>query len=167
VSRCAIAVGSNLGGRFGHLNAAMGGLAAVGVVVGVSSVYETAPVGGPEQGMFFNAVVLIDTARTPIGLLRELLLIERSRGRVRHERWGPRTLDLDLILFDRREVDMPGLTLPHPQMSNRRFVLEPLLEVWPDALMPDGSAITAAGDSVWSQEISRTGLVLGGSGGGP
>ena len=161
MNRCAIAAGSNLGDRVGHLNAAMGGLAAVGTIAGFSSIYETAPVGGPEQAPFLNAVVLIDTARTPIGLLRELLLIERSRGRVRHERWGPRTLDLDLILFDQRTIGEPGLTVPHPQLRYRRFVLEPLLEIWPDAKMPDGSDIAAAADSVWSQEILRTDLVLG------
>jgi 2-amino-4-hydroxy-6-hydroxymethyldihydropteridine diphosphokinase len=160
VSLCAIAAGSNLGDREEHLEAAMTGLGAIGAIAGVSSVYETAPVGGPEQGLFLNAVVLVDTARTPTGLLRELLLIERSRGRVRHERWGPRTLDLDLILFDKRDVDEPGLTVPHPQMRHRRFVLEPLLEVWSEAVMPDGSAITAATDSVWTQEIRRTDLVL-------
>lgn len=161
MSRCAIAAGSNLGDRLGHLEAAMGGLSAVGAITGISSVYETAPVGGPEQGPFLNAVILVDTARTPTGLLRELLLIERSRGRVRHERWGPRTLDLDLILFGQRDVDEPGLTVPHPQMRHRRFVLEPLLETWPDAVMPDGSPLTAAEDSVWTQEIVRTDLVLG------
>ncbi len=161
MSRCAIAAGSNLGGRSGHLNAAIDGLNAIGDVVAISSVYETAPIGGPEQGPYLNAVVLIDTARTPIGLLRELLLIERARGRVRHERWGPRTLDLDLILFDRLAVDEPGLTVPHPRMLERRFVLEPLLEVWPDARMPDGAAIAASTESVWTQEIRRIDMVLG------
>ena len=160
MSLCAIAAGSNLGDRKEHFEAAMTGLGAIGVIAGVSSVYETVPVGGPEQGPFLNAVVLVDTARTPTGLLRELLLIERSRGRVRHERWGPRTLDLDLVLFDQRDVDEPGLTVPHPQMRHRRFVLEPLLEVWPTAVMPDGSGVTAATDSVWTQEIRRTDLVL-------
>ena len=160
MSRCAIAAGSNLGDRLAHLVAAMDGLSAVGTIAGVSSVYETAPVGGPEQGPFLNAVVLIDTARTPTALLRELLLIERSRGRVRQERWGPRTLDLDLILFDRRNIDEPGLTVPHPQMRHRRFVLEPLLEIWPAAPMPNGSPITAATESVWAQKIVRTDLVL-------
>ncbi|MEA3501799.1 MAG: 2-amino-4-hydroxy-6-hydroxymethyldihydropteridine diphosphokinase [Actinomycetota bacterium] len=162
MSRCAIAVGSNLGDRPGHLGAAIEGLSAVGAIAGISSVYETAPIGGPEQGPFLNAAVLIDTARTPVDLLRELLLIERARGRARSERWGPRTLDLDLILFDRSVIDEPGLAVPHPQMRHRRFVLEPLLEIWPDARMPDGSAITAATESVWSQEIHRTGLVIGG-----
>ena len=141
----------------------MDGISAVGTIAAVSSVYETAPIGGPEQGPFLNAVVCIDTARTPTALLRDLLAIERSRGRVRHERWGPRTLDLDLILFDQWSIDEPGLTVPHPQMRHRRFVLEPLREIWPDALMPDGSAVTAATESVWTQEIVRTDLVLGSS----
>ena len=161
MSRCAIAAGSNLGDRLGHLNSAISGLNAVGVIIGVSSVYETAPIGGPEQDPFLNAVVLIDTAHTPVGLLRELMLIERSRGRIRNERWGPRTLDLDLILFGRRTIDEPGLTVPHPRMGQRRFVLEPLLEVWTEAVMPDGSAVTPAEESVLAQEIVRTGLVLG------
>lgn len=161
MSRCAIAAGSNLGDRLGHLNSAIGGLNAIGVIVGISSVYETAPVGGPEQEPFLNAVVLIDTAHTPIGLLRELMLIERSRGRIRNERWGPRTLDLDLILFGRRTIDIPGLTVPHARMGERRFVLEPLLEVWPEAVMPDGSAVTPTEESVWAQEIVPTDLVLG------
>lgn len=160
MSRCAIATGSNLGDRLGHLSAALDGLTAIGALAGISSVYETAPIGGPEQGPFLNAVVLIDTARTPTGLLRELLLIERARGRVRHERWGPRTLDLDLILFGRREIDEPGLTVPHPQMRHRRFVLEPLLEIWPDARMPDGSAITAASDTVGGQLLKPIDVAL-------
>ncbi len=160
MSRCAIATGSNLGDRLGHLSAALDGLTAIGALAGISSVYETAPIGGPEQGPFLNAVVLIDTARTPTGLLRELLLIERARGRVRHERWGPRTLDLDLILFGRREIDEPGLTVPHPQMRHRRFVLEPLLEIWPDARMPDGSAITAVSDTVGSQQLKPIDVAL-------
>ena len=161
MSRCAIAVGSNLGDRPGHLSAAINGLNAVGVIAGISSVYETAPIGGPEQGPYLNAIVLIDTACTPTGLLRELMLIERARGRVRREQWGPRTLDLDLILFDERKIDEPGLTFPHPRMLQRRFVLEPLLEVWPDARMPGGSAIAATTESVWNQEIRRIDLVLG------
>lgn len=138
----------------------MCGLSAIGHTAAVSSVYETAPVGGPRQDPFLNAVVLIDTARTPTGLLRELLLIERSRGRVRLERWGPRTLDLDLILFADREIDEPGLTVPHPQMGHRRFVLEPLLEIWPDAAMPDGSPVTAAEESVWTQEVQAMSFEL-------
>jgi len=166
VSRCAVGVGSNLGDRLVHLRAAMGGLAAVSRIAAISSVYETAPIGGPDQGPFFNAVVVIDTARTPRGLLRELLVIERSRGRVRYTRWGPRTLDLDLILWDDQAIVEPGLVVPHPRMQDRRFVLEPLLEVWPGARMPDGSAIAASSEAVGRQGLERVAAALGGADGG-
>ncbi len=161
MSRCAVGVGSNLGDRLAHLEAAIYGLAAVSRVGDISSVYETAPVGGPDQGAFLNAVVLIETARTPRSLLRELLVIERARGRVRDTRWGPRTLDLDLILWDREVISEPGLTVPHPRMPERRFVLEPLREVWPDARMPDGSAIAASSDAVERQGLERIAAALG------
>jgi dihydroneopterin aldolase/2-amino-4-hydroxy-6-hydroxymethyldihydropteridine diphosphokinase len=141
----------------------MSGLAAVSRVAAVSSVYETIPIGGPDQGPFLNAVVVVDTARTPRGLLRELLLIERSLGRVRDTRWGPRTLDLDLILWNDQEVSEPGLTIPHPRMKDRRFVLEPLLEVWPGARMPDGSAITPSAKSVEQQGLERVDVAIGGA----
>jgi dihydroneopterin aldolase/2-amino-4-hydroxy-6-hydroxymethyldihydropteridine diphosphokinase len=141
----------------------MSGLAAVSRVAAVSSVYETIPMGGPDQGPFLNAVVVVDTARTPRGLLRELLFIERSLGRVRDTRWGPRTLDLDLILWNDQEVSEPGLTIPHPRMKDRRFVLEPLLEVWPGARMPDGSAITPSAKSVEQQGLERVDVAIGGA----
>jgi len=161
VSRCAVGIGSNLGDRTAHLSAATDGLSAVVAIVAVSSIYETAPVGGPDQGPFLNAVVVADTARTPQALLRELLLIERARGRSRVARWGPRTLDLDLLLWDRETIEEPGLRVPHPQLRNRRFVLEPLLEVWPDARMPDGSAVDAASDSVGRQDLKRVAGAFG------
>lgn len=162
MSRCAVGIGSNLGDRFAHLNAAIHGLAAVGRVSSVSSMYETAPIGGPEQDSFLNAVAVIDTAHTPYGLLRELLIIERSCGRVRDIRWGPRTLDLDVILWDRQRISTPGLTVPHPRMVDRRFVLEPLLEAWPDARMPDGSIIAAASGAVARQGLERVEAAIGG-----
>lgn len=129
-------------------------LAVVGAVVGRSSVYETAPVGGPVQGSFLNAVVVIDTARSPMALLRELLAIERIEGRERRERWGPRTLDLDILLYGREAVDVPGLTVPHPRIQERRFVVEPLLEAWPGATFPDGSPITLLPDAA-TQTVER------------
>ena len=162
MSRCAVGIGSNLGDRLAHLTAAMRGLAAVGRVISVSSVYETAPIGGPEQESFLNAVAAIDTAHTPHGLLRELLAIERSRGRVREARWGPRTLDLDVILWDRQRISTPGLTVPHPRMAERRFVLKPLLEAWPDARTPEGSVIAAASEAVERQGLKRIEAKIGG-----
>ena len=155
MSRCAVGLGSNLGDRIAHLNAAIDGLASVGRVYAVSPVYETAPIGGPEQDPFLNAVALIDTAHTPHGLLRALLIIERSRGRVRQTRWGPRTLDLDVILWERHNISDPGLTIPHPRLAERRFVLEPLHDVWPDATMPDGTSVTAASEAVGRQVLER------------
>jgi 2-amino-4-hydroxy-6-hydroxymethyldihydropteridine diphosphokinase len=161
VSRCAVGIGSNLGDRLAHLAAAIHGLAAAGRIGGVSAVYETAPIGGPDQGPFLNAVAVIDTAHTPEGLLRELLAIERSQGRVRTTRWGPRTLDLDVILWEREWISSPGLTIPHPRMTERRFVLEPLLEAWPDARMPDGSAVGAPSGAVAAQELRRLDVAIG------
>ena len=104
----------------------------MGPVGAVSSVYETAPVGGPDQGDYLNAVVLAETDLPPADVLERLLDIERGMGRERRERWGPRTIDLDLLVYGDRSVDVPGLTVPHPRMAERRFVLEPLAEVWPD-----------------------------------
>lgn len=166
MSRCAVGVGSNLGDRLAHLRAAVDGLSTVSRVASVSAVYETAPIGGPGQGPFFNAVVVVETAHTPRGLLCELLVIERSRGRVRDTRWGPRTLDLDLILWDRQTISEPGLSVPHPRMLDRRFVLEPLLEVWPDARMPDGSSIAASSSAVGLQGLERVAATLNGTDGG-
>lgn len=166
MSRCAVGVGSNLGDRLAHLRAAVDGLSTVSRVASVSAVYETAPIGGPGQGPFFNAVVVVETAHTPRGLLCELLVIERSRGRVRDTRWGPRTLDLDLILWDRQTISEPGLSVPHPRMLDRRFVLEPLLEVWPDARMPDGSSIAASSSAVGLQGLERVATTLNGTDGG-
>ncbi|MEN8234735.1 MAG: 2-amino-4-hydroxy-6-hydroxymethyldihydropteridine diphosphokinase [Actinomycetota bacterium] len=160
MTTCAVGLGSNVGDRIGHLRAALRGLAAVSRVARVSPVYETAPIGGPEQGAYLNAVALVETARTSEALLRELLLVERSRGRVRRVRWGPRTLDLDLLLWGDQVVDVPGLTVPHPRMLERRFVLEPLLAVWPDARLPDGTPIAAALSSVVDQDLTPTSLVF-------
>jgi 2-amino-4-hydroxy-6-hydroxymethyldihydropteridine diphosphokinase len=139
----------------------MSGLTAVSRVLAVSSVYETAPVGVADQGPFLNAVVLIDTGRTPRGLLHELLLIERSLGRARDTRWGPRTIDLDIILWEDQAVAEPGLTVPHPRMNDRRFVLEPLLEVWPEAIMPDGAAVSPSSAAVERQGLVRVAATIG------
>jgi 2-amino-4-hydroxy-6-hydroxymethyldihydropteridine diphosphokinase len=140
VTRVAIGLGSNLGDRLDHLTQAFDELGSLGTVTHVSSIYETAPVGGPEQGDYLNAVVLLETDVGPRAILDELLCIERSHGRARRERWGPRTLDLDLLVYDGVTVDEPGLTVPHPRIAERRFVLEPLAEVWPGAPLEGGTA---------------------------
>lgn len=144
--RSAVALGSNRGDRLETLREAVSGLATLGEVAAVSSLYETEPVGGPEQPSYLNAVVVLDSEFEPIQLLDELNRIEAAAGRIRTERWGPRTLDLDLITVVQAEgewqtVETDRLVLPHPRAHLRRFVVEPLAEVWPRA--PIGAGETA------------------------
>jgi len=133
-----IGIGSNIGNRLGHLTDAVRRLATLGSIVEGSPVYETAPVGGPDQDHYLNAVVGLDTEIAPRDLLENLLEIERMAGRVRGERWGPRTLDLDILTYGGEIVDEPGLTVPHPEIRNRRFVLTPLADVAPGLSGRDG-----------------------------
>ena len=107
------------------------------VVRKVSSFHETEPVGGPPgQGKYLNAAAVLETTLDPLELLQVLQEIEAQFGRVRTVRWGERTLDLDLLLFDDRIIDTPELTIPHPRLRVRRFVLEPLAEIAPEAVDP-------------------------------
>lgn len=132
-----IGLGGNLGDRAALLAAAVSSLgASAGVEVrACSSLYETAAVG-PPQPDYLNAVVVVHTSLEPAALLERLRALERAAGRERRERWGPRTLDADLLLYGERVVDEPGLTVPHPELHRRRFVLEPLAEVAPWAVHP-------------------------------
>ncbi len=139
--RMAIGLGSNLGDRRRHLDEALGALFDLGEIAAVSSYYETGPIGGPEQGDYLNAVVIIETDVDPGRVLEFLLNVERGHDRQRTERDGPRTLDLDLLLYGDRVIDEPGLSVPHPRMTKRRFVLQPLVEAWPDAEFPDGTKV--------------------------
>jgi 2-amino-4-hydroxy-6-hydroxymethyldihydropteridine diphosphokinase len=138
-----IALGSNMGDRARHLQAAVYALEQTpGLTMGaVSRFHETAPVGGPPgQGPFLNAACRIEYEDNPRSLLVLLQGIEASRGRVRENgdqnAWGPRTLDLDLLLFGDEIIDLPGLTVPHPRMHERDFVLVPLAEFAPEAMHP-------------------------------
>jgi 2-amino-4-hydroxy-6-hydroxymethyldihydropteridine diphosphokinase len=155
VTAAGVGLGSNVGDRRAHLSRAVAAMEWLGTRLDVSSLYESTPVGGPPQGDFLNAVAVVDTPRSAAGLLAGLLEIEREAGRVRRERWGPRILDLDLLLHGDERVDEPGLTVPHPRMQRRRFVLEPLAEVWPEATLPDGTDIVALLDQVRDQEVRR------------
>ena len=155
--RAAIGLGSNLGDRRGHLRAAVAALSRLGDIEAVSPIYETAPVGGPPQGSYLNAVVVLRTRLAPRDLLLECLAIERARGRQRRERGGPRTLDLELLLYGDRAIDEPGLRVPHPEIARRRFVLGPLLDVWPGAALPDGSSLASLLPGVADQEVVRAG----------
>ena len=130
--RAFIGLGSNLGDRRAHLEAGVAGLRSAGDVVGVSQVYETEPVGGPEQGPFLNLVVELCTADSPRRLLERCRELEQAAQRVRTVRYGPRTLDADVLLVEGVTVDEPDLQVPHPRMWERRFVLAPLADLAPD-----------------------------------
>jgi 2-amino-4-hydroxy-6-hydroxymethyldihydropteridine diphosphokinase len=133
--RVLLALGSNLGDRAGHLRDAV---AALGdEVVATSAVYETPPVGGPEQGPYLNAVVALRTDLPARALLARAHELEAAAGRVRLERWGPRTLDVDVLWIDGEEVDELDLVVPHPRMFERAFVLVPLADVAPDLVPAD------------------------------
>jgi len=133
-ARAYLALGSNLGDRLAHLQLAVDALADTpGVQVhALSRVYETAPVGGPPQDAYLNAVVAIETDLDPHELLRRCQEIEQLAARERSERWGPRTLDVDVLLIDGTRLDSEDLTIPHPRMWERGFVLAPLRDVAPD-----------------------------------
>ena len=132
--RAFIALGSNIEDRLAFLRAAVDRLADTD---GVSDVYETKPVGGPEQGPYLNMVVRLLTSASARQLLSQCRAAELEAGRVRVERWGPRTLDADLLWIDGERVDTGDLVVPHPRMYERDFVLVPLADVGPD-LLPDG-----------------------------
>ena len=131
-----IGLGANLGGRAATLREAVGRLKDLGEIVAVSSLYETAPVGYLDQPPFLNAAVALETALTAPDLMSALLAIEHDLGRVRTFRNAPRTVDLDLLLVDDLVLDTPELTLPHPRLHERAFVLVPLAEIALDAIHP-------------------------------
>jgi len=131
--RAFVGLGSNLGDRRALLRSAVDGLAAAGDVVGVSPLYETEPVGGPGgQGPYLNVVVELATGDTPRQLLERCRALEEAAGRVRSGRWGPRTLDAHVLWVQGCEVDEPDLTVPHPRLWERRFVVAPLADLAPD-----------------------------------
>lgn len=142
--RAFLGLGSNLGDRQALLDDAVANLPDV---VNVSSLWETAPVGGPEQGSFLNLVVELSTELSARELLEVCREREQAAERVRKERWGPRTLDVDVLWVDGEEVDEHDLIVPHPRMFERAFVLVPLGELAPD-LIPD-DFIEPSSDEVW------------------
>ena len=134
--RAFIGLGSNIGDREGYLRAALAELGGLGVVRRTSSFYGTEPVGAVEQGWFVNAVAELETKLAPRELLAGMRKIEDRAGRQRTVPQGPRTLDLDLLLYENEVIVSKDLTVPHPEMAARRFVLEPLAEIAPDARDP-------------------------------
>ena len=139
-----LALGSNLGDRLENLREAVRLLAdADGVEVTRSSrIYETEPVG-PPQPPYLNAVVEVETTRSPRELLEACRAVENALGRVRTERWGARTIDVDVLTYDDQTVDEPDLVIPHPRMHERGFVLVPLGELDPDPALPGGRRLSA------------------------
>ena len=131
-----LSLGSNLGDRAANLNTAITRLAALGEVVGVSSFYETEPVGVTAQPWFLNCAVKLDTEKMPRQLLAGVLDIEQGMGRRRTQNKGPRSIDIDILLFGTSIVEIKGLTIPHPALHERRFVLEPLAEIASDTRHP-------------------------------
>ena len=145
VHHALVALGSNLGDRAAHLRLA---LRRLGGVTGQSQVYETDPVGGPTgQGPYYNMVAALETVLEPLAFLRRLHEVEAQAGRVRGERDAPRTLDLDLLYYDDLTMSGPGISVPHPRLAERRFVLAPLAELAPERCPPG-----------WDQRLPRGGV---------
>lgn len=137
MARAFLGLGSNMGDRREHLREAVGSLAGVGLVT-VSPVYETEPVGGPDgQEPYYNMVVELDTSLSPRELLGVCHRLESAAGRVREQRWGPRTLDVDILWMQDTHVEEPDLVIPHRRMWSRRFVVAPLADIAPDLVVPE------------------------------
>jgi 2-amino-4-hydroxy-6-hydroxymethyldihydropteridine diphosphokinase len=145
MTRAYVGLGANLGEREGNLRRAVELLGAQpGIeVTGVSTFRETEPVGYVDQPRFLNGACAVETDLSPRELLGRLLAVEQALGRTREmeARWGPRTIDLDLLLYGEETVDEPGLTVPHPRLTERSFALEPLLELDPNLHLPDGRGL--------------------------
>ncbi len=163
VRRGALALGSNVGDRAGFLVAAVRDLASVpGLhLVAASSVYETRAVGGPAQDPYLNAVVVIETALSAQAVLDAAQVVEAAHGRIRAERWGPRSLDIDILVLGEETSDDPVLTLPHPRAHERAFVLVPWSEVDPDAVIPRWGSVLALLGELSSADLADVQLISG------
>jgi len=149
-----IAVGANLGNAEQVVNEALANVAEKlnGSLVACSSLFRTAPVGGPDQPDFVNAVAIVDTELEPGDVLTRLQAMENDAGRVRDVRWGPRTLDLDVIVAGQVVSDDPVLTIPHPRAHERAFVLVPWLEIDPSAQIPGVGAVRDLVDAGFDEQ---------------
>lgn len=152
-----IALGANLDDPVGQLRAALDSLAALpdSRLVCSSSFYRTAPIGAPGQPDYINAVAALQTTLAPATLLAELLDIEQHFGRQREFHNAPRTLDLDLLLYDQLSIDQPGLQVPHPRLHLRAFVVVPLAEIAPDIALPGRGTLAAWLPATAMQRISK------------
>jgi len=145
MTRAFIGLGSNVGDRLQFLQRAVKHLAeTIGLQLrGISSVYETAPVGPAAQAWFLNAVAAVDTSLSPVTLLNQTQEIEHMLGRETTYHWGPRTIDLDILLYGDTQVRTVLLTIPHAELCHRAFVMVPLLELDPEIVLPDGTEVSA------------------------
>ncbi len=158
MERVYIGLGSNLAEPVSQLRGALAALADLPQtrLAAVSSLYASDPLGPPDQPRYVNAVAALDTGLTPLQLLDGLQVIELAQGRVRKdERWGPRTLDLDILLFGQHRIDEPRLQVPHYHMHARAFVLYPLAEIAGDLRLPDGGSLQALLDACPFEGLER------------
>lgn len=160
-----LGLGTNMGDRAGYLQAAVNALSKLPEteLLRQSSIYQTAAWGKKDQNDFLNMVCQLNTKLTPEALLAATQAIEQALGRVRHEKWGPRTIDIDLLLFGDEPYQSKALTIPHPYMTQRAFVLIPLLEIIPDVTLPDSQKslrsylddLEQSDVALWSHEYSN------------
>ena len=162
MSKTFIGLGTNIGNRSANLREAIDFLADMGIIVKKeSAVYETEPIGVVEQGWFYNMVVEADAETSPEGLLLKAKSIEQEMGREESTKWGPRLIDIDVLLYDNlvleTKVDGHELRLPHPELINRAFVILPLLEIEPKAKLPGGSKIDDYVQATEGQKVKKIG----------
>ncbi|WP_409918488.1 2-amino-4-hydroxy-6-hydroxymethyldihydropteridine diphosphokinase [Hyphomonas sp.] len=158
MAEAAIGLGSNLGDRAAHLAGAARALAKLNGtrIIAASSLWQTPPVGPPGQQDYYNACLILETALPAEELLAACLAIEATHGRERRERWGPRTLDMDILWYGELVLDTDRLTLPHPRLAERAFVLAPLSEIAPERVVA-GQRVTARLEKVSVEGLVRLG----------
>jgi len=154
-----LGLGSNLGYRIGNINEALRRLDEIpGIKIErASSLYETEPVGLRKQPDFINAVAEVSTSLSPAELLHAVMQVEKDMGRVRTVHWGPRTIDIDILIYDDVSVNTPELVIPHPRMQERAFVLVPLYEIAPALKLKDGRGIGEVIESLGRQGVHKIG----------
>lgn len=161
-TECVLGIGANLGDRERTFAWALEQLAQIGQILSVSNVYENPAIGGPPQPDYLNAAIRIRTLLPPLGLLSATQRIESIAGRERAVRWGPRTLDIDLLWGPELLMDLPALQLPHPRLTERAFALLPLVEVAPSARDPrTGNAYASALESHRTDELRLQSIAIG------
>ena len=150
-----LSLGANMGDREANIRKAVELLAESAAVMRVSSLYETAPIGKTDQNDFINAVALVETSLDPECLLKAILGVENNMGRVRNFRWEPRIIDIDILLYDDEMINTAELTVPHPEMMKRAFVLIPLAEIAPDLELPGGLKPSDAAEKLGDQGVRK------------